>query len=368
MKASDRNPDLNKEVKMAKAKRKKSNLLTKVFLIFVLGIFAAGGYMGYQFYRGVIQSNVVVDGAESAYFFISTGSTSDEVITQLIESGYITDRNSFEWWAEFKNYKDNVHPGRYKLQSGMSNDDLIQLLKDGIQEPLKVRLDNIRHKDELSGIVGKHLELDSASLMALLTDEKEAKKYGLTKDNFMTLFIGDTYEFYWNSSAEGFIKKMKSEYDAFWNEERRAKAKELGLSPAQVGILASIVHEETAKAEEKGKIAGVYLNRLKINMPLQADPTIEWALNEFNITRVKFKHLKVDSPYNTYKHKGLPPGPIILPTRSYMDAVLNYEKHDYLYFCAKDDLSGFSNFAKTYQQHLVNARKYHAALDKKNIH
>ena len=212
-----------------------------------------------------------------------------------------------------------------------------------------------------------NIEADSADIAALLKDEETAKKYGFNKQTFCSMFIPNTYEFWWNTSAEEFVQRMADEYKKFWNDDRKAKANELGLSQSQVSTLASIVESETQKNDEKARIAGVYINRLKKDWLLQADPTVVFAAGDFTIKRILNKHLEINSPYNTYKYKGLPPGPICIPSTTSIDAVLNYEHHNYMYFCAKEDFSGYHNFATTNAQHEANARRYHDALRKAGI-
>ena len=231
---------------------------------------------------------------------------------------------------------------------------------------MRVTFNNVRTLDRLAGSVSRRIEPDSATLAETLTDPATAERYGYTPQTFMAMFVPDTYEMYWNCSAGDFLDRMKRESDRFW-KEREAKLARSGLSREEAVTLASIVYEETKKKEEMPRVAGVYVNRLRRGMPLQADPTVKFALGDFSIRRVLFAHLEVDSPYNTYKHAGLPPGPICMPSIAAIDAVLDFEAHDYLYFCAKDDLSGAHVFARTLPEHNRNAQAYARALNWRGI-
>ncbi len=249
----------------------------------------------------------------------------------------------------------------------MSNNELINLLRSGKQEPVTLIIRGFRNYNYLAGYVSKKLEVDSVDIVNAFEDELLAKKYGFNVNTFITIVIPNTYQFFWNTSAEDFIDRMAKEYKKFWTTERLQKATSIGLTQSDVSILASIVQMETNKIDEMSLIAGVYINRLKKNMALQADPTVIFAHNDFTIKRVLNKHLEIDSPYNTYKYIGLPPGPICIPYPHSIDAVLNYSKHNFLYFCAKDDMSGYHVFARTLQEHLNNARKYQKKLNELNI-
>jgi len=237
----------------------------------------------------------------------------------------------------------------------------------GLQEPVKLRFQNIRLKEDFAGFLATQLEPDSLSFINLLNSDTVAQKYGFNRDNFFDMFIPNTYEFFWNTSTTDFFERMNKEYKVFWNDERLAKAKALDLTPIKVSNLAAIVKGEALHVDEMPKIAGLYINRLRKGMLLQADPTVIFANEDFTIRRVLNKHLRTDSPYNTYIYRGLPPGPIMMPSIAAIDAVLNYQQHGYVYMCAKDDFSGYHNFANTMAEHLVNARKFQKALDERNI-
>lgn len=348
------------------AKKKKYTVIKILFSLFILAIIASG-IIGYKFYRMIYQPNVVLGEKKTEFFYIPTGSSLPDVVNSLYEKNFILNRNSFEWVADKKKYRNNVHPGRYLLRAGMNNEELIDLLRSGKQEPVRVTFNNVRLKPELAGIISMYLEADSAHIMQMLEDADQCKKFGFNRENILCMFIPNTYEFYWNTSSVEFFQRMNDEYIRFWDNERKAKIKKTGLTEVQVSVLASIVQKETSMNDEKPRVAGVYLNRIKDDMLLQADPTLIFALKDFSIKRVLNIHKETESPYNTYKYKGLPPGPICIPEISSIDAVLNHEKHDYYYFCAKDDLSGYHNFAKTYAQHCLNASSFQKMLNKQKI-
>lgn len=257
--------------------------------------------------------------------------------------------------------------GAYMVDSGVSPFRAEHVLTLGNQHPMTVVVNGARGIDILSQRLSKNLDFKADSLKEQLKDEAFLKEYGLTPDNALALFIDDSYQVFWNASPKTVASKIGSHYKNIWNEERLEKAKKLGLTPAEVITLASIVDEETNKSDEKPQIARLYLNRLKKGMKLQADPTVKFALGDFTLRRIRNEHLQADSPYNTYKITGLPPGPIRTVTLKDIDAVLNAPDHDYLYMCAKDDFSGYHNFAKDYNTHLQNARKYQKALNRRNI-
>ncbi len=325
-------------------------------------------FIGWDYYHRFFRPNVHLKNGQSEAIFIPTGSDLPAVLGLMKEQELLTDPDAFEWVARYKNYHNHVHAGKYLVHHRMNNNALVNLLRAGMQTPVNVTINNIRKKEDLAGKVAHYLETDSVELLALLNNDEFLQQFDRNKENVLTLIIPDTYEFYWNTGAEKFIRKMAREQDAFWASEKKERAKAIGLDPVKVMILAAIVQQETNKKEESARIAGVYMNRIKINMPLQADPTLVWALGDFTIQRVLDEHKQIESPYNTYKYSGLPPGPICLPEIHYIQSVLNYEQHNYLYFCAREDFSGYSNFAKTYKAHLVNARKYQRALNRRKIY
>ena len=347
-------------------KNKKSfwkKLIIAFLIIFLIGF----AYVGYRVYRIVYETNVNLGYKKNVYLYIPTGSTYEDVRELLIKENIIINMRSFEWLAHKKSYELNVKPGKYKITSGMSNNDIVNMLRSGNQEPVKLKFNNIRTKEQLASKISKQIEADSISIITLLNDNSYIQKYKFNKDNVLALFIPNTYEIFWNTSAPQFFTRMNKEYLAFWDASKIEKAKNIGLTQIEVSILASIVQSETSKPKEMPIVAGVYINRLRKDMLLQADPTVIYALGDFTIKRVYKKHLEIDSPYNTYKYLGLPPGPITLPEIITLEKVLNYQKHDYIFFCAKDDLSGYHNFAKTNAQHEENARRYQNALNLRKI-
>ena len=302
------------------------------------------------------------------YIYIPSNSEFSDVVKILIENGLLINANSFEWLAKEKKYDTNIKAGRYKINRVLNNNDLVNLLRSGRQSPIKVTFNNLRNKEQLAGKIASQIEADSLSIISYITDTTFLNKLELNTENVACLFIPNTYEFYWNTSVEDFVNRMIKEYSDFWNSSRKKKAAEIKLNYYQVAVLASIVEkEQSIKRDERPEIAGLYLNRLKKRMKLESDPTLIFALGDFTIKRVLNKDKKVKSSYNTYKNKGLPPGPICIPSINAIDAVLNASKHKYIFMCAKEDFSGYHNFAKTYAKHLINARKYQKALNKRKI-
>lgn len=347
-------------------KRKRS--IIKYFLIFVLLVGAVAAYFGYELYQKIFGSGVDLKGKQTEWLYIEKGAGSDEVLQKIESKGFVKDIELMRWVAEQKNLANHIYPGRYKLRNDMSINSLIDLLRSGSHTPAKVTFSSMRLPKDLAGRATKNIMADSIELLKLLKDINVQTRYGFNENSFMAMYIPNTYEFNWATTAEEFVERMAKEYKRFWTDKRKARAKEIGLSQSEISTLASIVQAETNMAKDRPRIAGVYMNRLAKGIPLEADPTLVYALGDFGIRRVLNKHKKIKSPYNTYMNKGLPPGPILLPSIPYIDAVLNYEKHEYIFFCAKEDFSGYSNFAKTYKQHLRNAKKYQQALNKRKIY
>ncbi|MFI5149549.1 MAG: endolytic transglycosylase MltG [Bacteroidia bacterium] len=334
-----------------------------VFLILAGLVVCAGAWLYYMIYMG----NVELGNKKVEYFYVRSTWKYEDVVNALEEKKLIKSRSSFEWVAKLKKYKQQVKPGRYRLTESMSNSSLVNMLRRGDQDPVHFTLNAVRTKEQLASRVGGKLEADSITLLHLLNDDGYLNRFGMTSANIMSLFIPETYEFMWTSTPEQFMDRMAKEYKKFWTDDRKERAKAIDLSQSQVMILASIVQEEQTRfPEERPMIAGVYMNRLREHMRLQSDPTFRYALGEFDKNRFSDSDTKVDSPYNTYLHKGLPPGPICFPDAASVDAVLNYKKHNYLYFCAEYG-TGHHLFAVTYDEHEANARKYHEALDKAGI-
>jgi UPF0755 protein len=283
------------------------------------------------------------------------------------EKHILRNENSFIFVALRKHYEKRVKPGRYRVRKGMSNNELINHLRSGIQEPVRLNIQSARTVAELAGKLGHQIEADSTSLMKLFSDPSYLKQFGINTDNVFVLFIPNTHEILWNTSASQLMRKMSIEQNSFWNAKRRMRIDSTGMNIEQVVTLAAIVEKETNKDSEKPDIAGVYINRLRKGWPLQADPTIIYAWQDYSIKRLTGRHLKIESGYNTYMHTGLPPGPICIPSISSIDAVLSFRNHRYMYFCAKDDLSGYHNFAVSLAEHRLNAKNYQKALDHLNI-
>jgi len=298
-----------------------------------------------------------------SYVYIPSNSQYEELIDSLNSSKRVININTFKRAAAIEKFKNNIKPGRYKILEGMNNRTLVRMFKLGLQTPLNLTFSgNIRSLERLSAIISTRIESDSLSVYNVLNDKKLTDSLGFDSLSFPGMFIQNTYEVYWTTKPKDLIVRLHREYNIFWNEERRSKALQIGLSPKEVTTLASIVAQESNIKSEHPLIAGVYINRIKNGIPLQADPTIKFALNDPSLKRILYKHLEIESPYNTYKKRGLPPGPIVLPSPGVIDSVLNYSKHNYLYFCAKPSLDGSHSFASTLQEHNRNARAYHNAI------
>ncbi len=305
---------------------------------------------------------------ENNILLIPTGSTLDDVIDSLKMNGQILNENHFRWTAGKMDYGDEtIKKGRYIISPYSNNRTLVTILRGGRQTPLQLTIHNVRTIDQLAGRVADRLEFDSIELTEYLNHHFDSLA-GTTPPTRLTRFLPNTYEFYWTVSPEEFCNRMLKEYDHFWTEERKAKAEKIGLTPEEVYTLASIIEKETNYNPEKPRMAGVYLNRIREGIPLQADPTIVFALGEFDLKRILYSHLEVDSPYNTYKNLGLPPGPIYMPGLASIDAVLNKEDHNYRYFCARPTEDGPGHaYAETLQAHHMNAQRYQNWLTKNGI-
>lgn len=339
---------------------KKSSTRTGI-LIALLVALLGGAYFAWEPIKGFWFPAVPEELADP-YVCIPTGASFEEVVVILKRGGFVRDEVNFRWLAEQMKYrKDKMRAGRFKIEPGWTNRQLIQQLRNGEQAPVKVVLNNERLLEEVAGKVSKFIEADSIHLLNTFRDKAYLQELGYNEATLLTAFIPNTYEMYWNTEPKAFVTKMIKEHAAFWDKnERRSKAKALGMNEKEVYILASIVERETNAVIEKPTIAGVYLNRLRIDMKLQADPTSVFATRDFTTHRVTDYHTSFDSPYNTYVYKGLPPGPISMASIPSLDAVLNYEKHNYLYFCAKPDESGTHAFAETFAAHKVNASRFQA--------
>ncbi|MFM2010913.1 MAG: hypothetical protein RLZZ479_1304 [Bacteroidota bacterium] len=337
--------------------------ILKVISLIALVAVAIGGFLGYKFLIPNVPNDI-----SSNLVQIPTGSSFDEVVNILLQKGFIKDESSFRWTANAMGYSKNVRAGQYSVTKGMRNLFLVNTLLRRNQTPVKLVIHNKRTIPQVAGFLSTLFEADSLSFLNAFSDETFLNQFGYNKATAMTAFIPNTYELYWTLSPKEIFTKMHEEKNKFWDkEQRREKLKQVGLSESEVYTLASIVETESQYKPERPNIAGVYLNRLREGMPLQADPTLVFAHNDFTIQRVRSHHKDIVSPYNTYKNKGLPPGPIYMSSISSIDAVLNYNDHDYLYFCAKPDNSGAHNFAKTFEQHVVNANNYRSWLDKQGV-
>lgn len=345
---------------MNKPKQKNFKPLIAVAVVLI----ALGGYFGFTFYKTYFAPNVT---ASQKYLYVKTGYVFEDLVTDFRYKEILNDIGTFWSAAQKMDLQGPLKPGRYLLKEGMNNRTLINMLKAGNQEPIKLKIQNLRKKENLAGLLAKNMEIDSISFMRLLDSTEFIEKFGFDKQNVYTMFIPNTYEVYWNTSSEDFFKKMNTEYLKFWNDDRQQKAAALNLTATQVYTLASIVDAEALFDKEMPTIAGLYLNRLKRGILLQADPTVIFANDDFTVKRVTNTLLKVDSKYNTYKYAGLPPGPIMMPSIKAIDAVLNKEENNYIYMCAKEDFSGYHNFATTVEEHNINARKYREALNQKQI-
>ena len=344
------------------------NPVKRILLFLLLLGLAVGGYFGFVKYQIYTAPNVP-DELSATFVHIPSGATFDQVVDTLLQNGQLLDADGFrEVAAQLKYVRTPMRAGRFAIEPGWSNLKLVRHLRGGAQAPVKVVLTNARFVEEVAGDVARQIEADSAAIMALLSDPAYLDTLGLDPATALTLFIPNTYELYWNTSAGGFVDRMRKEHTRFWgSEERLAKAEAANLSPEEVYTLAAIVQKETNQNAEKPRVAGVYLNRLERGIPLQADPTVVYALRQFDLRRVLFRHLEVDSPYNTYKNAGLPPGPIAMADISSIDAVLDPEAHDYLYFVARGDESGRHNFSKTLAGHNANIRTYQQNLRRRGL-
>ena len=304
---------------------------------------------------------------ETAYLYIDQDDTADSVYQKLIPLATTHGMTALRTMARHTDYEEHVRTGRYAISPGENAVSIYRRLKNGQQSPIMLTIPEARTMPRLAALLSRKLMVDSAEIADALTDPIVCQQVGYDTATIACMFVPDTYEVFWNISVSNLLQRMQSEHDRFWNDERRAKASAIGLTPNEVSTLASIIDEETANNGEKNMIAGMYLNRLKTNMPLQADPTVKFALKNFALRRIYHNMLQTDSPYNTYKNTGLPPGPIKIASIKGIDAVLNRVEHDYLYMCAKEDFSGTHNFATTYKEHLQNAARYTKALNERNI-
>lgn len=337
---------------------KKKILYVSLIIVITIIVVVVYGY-------SVLSTGFNID--KTVYVYVGESKDYNELLGEVRDSANVNSISNFEILSRVLGYKDNMRTGRYAVTPDMTVYDLIKDLRSGHQTPVKLKFNNIRTKADLSKRISDQLMLSDESLYNKLDDINACKSLGFTPEDVVAMFIPNTYDIYWDMDLNDFLQRMKKEYSRFWDEKRISKAKEIGLSPTEVSTLASIVEEECTFSDEYPVVAGLYLNRLHTGQPLQADPTVKFAVGDFSLRRILNKHLEVNSPYNTYQHTGLPPGPIRVPSIKGIDAVLNYDKNDFLYMCAKEDFSGRHNFAKTYSEHQVNAAKYRNALNSRGI-
>lgn len=334
-----------------------------ILLALVVGLVV--GYMAYSY---IYVPNVPAK-LKHKTLLISEGSSYDQVVNELLDKGFIENESSFRTVAQLMKYdQKSNYAGRYEITPGWNNRELISHIRSGNQAPVKVTISQVRTIDEMCGKAARYLAVDSLSLLQYVTDPSNLKEWGYTADNIITMFIPNSYEFYWNTSPEKFVDRMKKEHSKYWSTpKRKAQLAKLNKTPAELYTLASIVEKETTNAKELNTVSGVYHNRLQRGIALQADPTVVFAVGDFTIRRVLNKHLRHESPFNTYIHAGLPPGPICMPSLASLDAAINPEKHGYIYFCAKPGYKNEHAFAKTLREHNRNASIFHSWLNKEGI-
>ncbi|MEA5005711.1 MAG: endolytic transglycosylase MltG [Rikenellaceae bacterium] len=334
----------------------------KTYILIAAGAAVLGLLFSVRTYRTFFISNVIGEGTS---LYIPHNAGYNQLLDSLEKTGCVKSMRCFKRAAGYEGLKEEIKPGMYRLKPGMSNHNLIRVIKHGWQTPVKLTLSgNIRSLEKLASLLSRKIESDSTTILSTLKDSLIVDSLGFNQLTFPSMFLPDTYEVYWTISPKELLFRFKKEYDKFWSEERLEKAGKIGLSPIEVSTLASIVSEESNLKDEQSVIAGVYINRIKKNIKLQADPTIKFILNDPSVKRILNKHLSINSPYNTYKYAGLPPGPIVIPQKSTIDAVLNYKSHNYIYFCAKPTLDGSHNFAVTIAEHSKNARAYQRAISR----
>lgn len=344
------------------SKKTKIIILSAILALFIIGTGIAGTAYYYLLYPQFHPQ-------KTAYIYIDRDDTVDSIYNKVQAAGHPGSMKGFRWMVKYRKFDNaQIHTGKYKVQKKDNVYHVFSRIYRGFQEPVNLTIGSVRTLDRLARSVSNQLMIDSAEVAARLLDPAVQEKLGYTPETMACMFIPETYQVYWNITPDEFIERMQKEHNRFWNEQRLAQATAIGLTPAQVSTLASIVEEETNNAAEKPMVAGLYINRLHTNMPLQADPTIKFAVQNFALRRITNDLLRVNSPYNTYLNTGLPPGPIRIPTPQGIDSVLNYTKHNYLYMCAKEDFSGTHNFASNLTDHMVNAHKYWKALNERKIY
>jgi UPF0755 protein len=346
--------------------KSKGGIFKKIIYLLILVALAGGGFWVYE---NIFKSNVHLNGKKFTYIYIKSNATMDDVLEELYAQNIISDHLSFEWLAKSMNLQSHINPGKYRIDAKMSNRSIIKSIINAKQEKVKLFFNSqIRTKEQFIDYVAEKLEIEKRELEEYCSNDNIlAEQYGLNSENFMALIVPETYELNWTTHIDDFFALIKKSYNEVWTNENTTKAKSLGYAVPEIITLASIVQSESHIKSEQQKIAGVYINRLKQDIKLQADPTIVFANANFDVQRVLSVDKEIDSPYNTYRYKGLPPGPICLVKPSVIDAVLNYTKHNYTYFCANSDFSGYSCFTDDYRVHQKNAKAYQEALNKKGI-
>jgi len=345
---------------------KSKGIFGKIIILLILAALAIGGYWAYE---NIFKSNVHLNGKKFTYIYIKSNATFDDVLDELYSQNIIDDHESFEWMAKEMDLPEHINSGKYRIDAKMSNRSIVKMIISGKQEKVKLFFNSqIRTKEQFINYVSEKLEIEKSELEDYCSNEQIlSEQFGLNSENFMCLIVPETYEVNWTTHSDELFELLKETYNSVWTKARKAKAKAIGYSVPEVVTMASIVQGESNIKSEQQKIAGVYFNRIKQGMKLQADPTIVFANQSFDVQRVLDIDKEIDSPYNTYKYKGLPPGPICLVNVSTIDAVLNYSKHNYTFFCANCDFSGYSSFTNDYGVHQRNAKAYQEALNKRGI-
>jgi len=341
------------------AKKKKSGRGGLIFILILVAIALVGLFRVFGPNTGSF--------TQGQYLYVRTGSDYEQLKGALRAGGFVSDMWSFELLAKAAKLPGHVRPGKYKINEGMSNYNMVRMLRSNKQTPVKLVINKVRTKRDLITLISANLEADSTTLQHLLQDPVYLARFGADTNTVLCIFMPDSYEFYWNTTADKAVRKIAQNYTRFWDDARKQQAQAHNLTPNQAIIVASIVDEETNMLDDKPNIASVYLNRLRIGMKLEADPTVKFAVGDFTIRRIRGAMLDNPSPYNTYKYAGLPPGPICTPAPSSIKAVLEAPKTTYLYFCANADFSGRSAFASTYDEQLKNAHAYQKALNERGI-
>lgn len=346
--------------KKTRFSKKRKYIIIAVLALLVL----SAGFAAFYF---SIFGNVMTN-SEVSYIYIDNDDNIDSVRTKLEECGHPSSMQGFNILNHHTDYEHHIRIGRYEVSPTTSMLTIFRNLRNGQQTPVKLVVPSVRTVDALCDKLAKHLMLNGDDIRKLLTDEKYIRELGFTKETLPAMFIPNTYEVYWTTDAQKLISRLKSEYDNYWNEDRLSYARNQNLTPVEVSTLASIVDSETSRDQDKPIIAGLYLNRLKKHIRLASDPTVVFAVGDFSLRRVLHRHLEIESPYNTYKHEGLPPGPIRISSVAGLESVLHPDDNDYIYMCAKEDFSGEHYYTSSETEHMANAKKYAEALNRRNIH